>query len=93
MALDSGFRSIQNMLHTIFRLVKKKLHIVSFFDNESMWSTVMNIAVSTIDEENCRSREAIYMKMINSVCHISEKNNPADDMTKSEENNMLAECI
>ena len=93
MALDSGMKTIRNLRHMVFHILKREVPIVCYIDNETMWSNLMNTTVPSMPEIYHRCREAIYTEVVNSVCLISGTLNPADAMTKFKDNQMLQRSI
>ena len=89
MALDIALRTIRNMRHIVFQLMKREIPIVCYVDNQALWDNLMNETAGSIPDIMARCRSYIHDGTIASVCLISGTCDPADAMTKRKPNGAL----
>ena len=93
MALDIALRTIRNMRHIVFQLMKREIPIVCYVDNQALWDNLMNETAGSIPDIMARCRSYIHDGTIASVCLISGTCNPADAMTKRKPNGALQHIL
>lgn len=82
MALDVASLRLRNQRRIIFQLLHKEVPVVAYIDNQTLWQNLINSTAPSMPEIMYRCREMISDEIINRICLIESKQNPADAMIK-----------
>lgn len=93
LALNFALLRLRNQRRIMLQLLQKEVPVVVYMDKQTLWQNLMNSTALSMPEVLYRCREHVNDEMLNNMCLIESKFNPADAMTKQNPNPALLNIL